>query len=380
MVRKKRKHGFYTRLVLILNIVAAILLAGGYSASLINPYYFWPPALLGLLVPYLFALNIGFALFWIIRWRRWFLLSTAVVLIGLPQLQRYFAFNKMVELDEGKPYLKVSTYNVKNLSNDNISLNNDTIRKGIFELVGDIDPDVLCMQEFMTSGIEPQKLFDSLRDFTGMPHYRYLSYIQSRRQKNKIDAIVTYSKYPIVNSFQVKKDELRNLALVTDILIRGDTIRVYNVHLESLHLQQQDYEFISTMPRPQMEEEGNFRERTWNILKKMRRAFRKRALQAQMLSEHIQASPHPVILCGDFNDTPSSFAYSKLAGHLDDAYTESGRGTGNTYAGSAPSYRIDYILYDTRFISYNYQTWEVDLSDHYMISTFLLPVKDKRKD
>lgn len=369
--KNRKKAGFFSRLLFMINVFFAFALLGGYSASLINPHYFWPPALLGLAVPYLFVINIGFAILWMIRKRWWFLLSAIVVLAGTGQLHRYISLDKVIELEEKQDYFKISSYNVKNLSNDNVSLENDSIRQGIFELIKGSNPDILCLQEFMAAGVSPENWFDSLGDYASLPYFKYMDYIDpSRKRSRKIDAIVTYSKFPIINTMVIKKDDNRNLALATDILYRGDTVRVFNTHLESIHLQQEDYEFISEMPRPEVED-ASFRESSWNILLKLRRAFRKRAVQSEILAEYIKSSPHPVILCGDFNDTPSSFSYRKLKYGLKDAFVESGRGLGNTYAGKLPANRIDFILYDEIFSSYNYHTVRVMLSDHYMITTFL---------
>jgi len=74
-----------------------------------------------------------------------------------------------------------------------------------------------------------------------------------------------------------------------------------------------------------------------------------------------------VIVCGDFNDTPVSYAYRKVRGNLKDAFIESGWGTSNTYNGELPSFRIDYILCDHKFTAQNYHRDRVYYSDHFPI-------------
>jgi endonuclease/exonuclease/phosphatase family metal-dependent hydrolase len=73
-------------------------------------------------------------------------------------------------------------------------------------------------------------------------------------------------------------------------------------------------------------------------------------------------------LSGDFNDSPSSYAYRTVKGKMKDAFAESGSGLGRTYVGTMPSFRIDYMLYDPSFSAYNYYAKAFEFSDHKMIS------------
>jgi endonuclease/exonuclease/phosphatase family metal-dependent hydrolase len=47
---------------------------------------------------------------------------------------------------------------------------------------------------------------------------------------------------------------------------------------------------------------------------------------------------------------------------------ESAKGMSRTYIGKMPSFRIDYILHDPRWKSYNYKTNTLNFSDHKMVS------------
>ena len=75
-------------------------------------------------------------------------------------------------------------------------------------------------------------------------------------------------------------------------------------------------------------------------------------------------------MCGDFNDTPSSYTYTTISKNLKDAFVETGTGFGRTYVGKFPSYRIDYILYQGELNAYDFQTLPDELSDHYPITAF----------
>lgn len=92
-----------------------------------------------------------------------------------------------------------------------------------------------------------------------------------------------------------------------------------------------------------------------------------RAFQARKVADHIKKSPYPVIVCGDFNDTPVSYAYRKVKGELKDAFVEAGWGISNSYNGELPSFRIDYILHDKKFKAVNYSRDRVVYSDHFPV-------------
>lgn len=69
-----------------------------------------------------------------------------------------------------------------------------------------------------------------------------------------------------------------------------------------------------------------------------------RLLNAAEILEAIQACRgQPMILCGDFNDTPGSRTYQKIASEFTDTWVGSRAGNGFTIPSRKPSKRIDYI-------------------------------------
>ena len=108
------------------------------------------------------------------------------------------------------------------------------------------------------------------------------------------------------------------------------------------------------------------------IYSKLKKAFIIRANQVDVLKDYITRSPYPVIVCGDFNDTPGSYTYHQMTIGLHDSFCRAGSGfLGSTYAGNFPSFRIDYILYDDAFTANSYSRSDFDLSDHYPVQVFL---------
>ena len=176
------------------------------------------------------------------------------------------------------------------------------------------------------------------------------------------------TRYPIVNMGEIRFDESRNMTIYTDVIINNDTVRIFNVHLQSYQIDPNKYSIIDSLGVNQQQDLKEVREMSY----KFKKAFQMRAGQVREIKKYIDESPFDVIVCGDFNDTPVSFAYQKIKGDLTDAFVNSGKGLGRTYIGKLPSFRIDNIFHDKNFESYNFQTYDFRLSDHLPISCELV--------
>jgi hypothetical protein len=167
---------------------------------------------------------------------------------------------------------------------------------------------------------------------------------------------------------EIRFKDSGNIAICTDIVRGKDTIRIFNVHLQSYKIDPDQYDIIDS---PGINEEKDIRE-IRELGLKYKKAMQLRALQARFVRKKIDETPYPVIVCGDFNDTPSSYAYRKTRGRLRDAFVRSGKGIGQTYVGKLPSFRIDYILHSSTLKSYNFKIYNVRYSDHLPVSCGLV--------
>jgi len=369
---KNKKRSFLLRWMFILNIIAVLFLLLSYGASFISPEKIWWLALFGLGYGILLSIHALFIIFWLLLKNKKFLLSFCAVIIGgskILNIAEIHFFETAPTIKNASAFpLKVMSFNVRLFDLYNWMHNTET-REKIFQFLAQESPDIVCFQEYYTSESRENNFNynDTLKEILHAP-YSDVEYTVTMQKLNHW-GIATFSRFPIVNRHAVrfqKKDG--NIFIFSDIAIGTDTIRVYNTHLESIRFRMQDYKFIENLGTDveQDEVKGSL-----GIISRLKRAFIKRELQVDILHRHISESPYPAILCGDFNDTPSSYTYSTLSKGLDDAFRESGSGLGKTYAGAFPSFRIDYILYDPRLHSSGYRTIHEKLSDHYPISCFI---------
>ena len=371
MARKRSKRvklGVFGRIVLIVNILAVIGLILSYLSLYVSPERNWLLPFFGLIYPYLLLVNTFFILYWALRFRIYFLVSLLAVLAGWNIIWRTMQIEVSTSpLASGKSFL-VMTYNVRNMSNNNLLIPDPEIRDAIMRLLVGNRPDILCLQEFEALGERPHEFVDSMSRALGLPYYEFARY--NEKNTKRLDAIITFSRFPITGSHALKKEDRRSYCLVTDLLIGNDTVRLYNIHLESVRLKHEDYTFINDLDL-QFEEDENIKEGSRRVFNKLRNAYILRSSQVKSIRNSMDASPFPLITCGDFNDTPCSYSYQVLSRQKKDAFMESGSGLGNTYAGTLPSLRIDYILYDKNFRAFTYTTGRENISDHYPVAATL---------
>ena len=356
----------------VLNVIAVACLLASYIAGYVSPDKLWVLAFFGLAYPIFLIINLIFVLVWLLAWKRFAFISLVTILAGYNNLMAIYP----VRFPHASvpPYAKIKlvSYNVHSLYGNQIAGSQKGTKSKVTEFLAAQNADIICIQEFFAIGEDFSK---TLSKFTSSIHLDYYSFknYQNFNNKRKINAIATFSRFPIVNFGTFNLPESCLYAIYSDIVINGDTIRVYNLHLESIRFGNEDYTFYSHLTEPDVEETTQIKEGSKRMMWKLRKAFILRSKEVQILSRDIASCPYPVILSGDFNDTPSSFAYNQLTKRLTDSFIESGHGLfKSTYAGKFPSFRIDYILHSDKLKSVSYMNYNIELSDHYPITATLV--------
>jgi len=204
-----------------------------------------------------------------------------------------------------------------------------------------------------------------LRNCPGKVEY-FIKHYQYARSGSNFGS-VTMTRYPIVNMGEIRFRGSGNISIYTDILIDSDTVRIFNIHLQSYRMGTDSYSLLYSWP----DEEKEYK-RLREMGSRFKMAFRRRAQQVEEIRKYIDECPYEIILCGDFNDTPVSYSYAKLRKGLKDAFVSSGKGIMPTYIGELPALRIDYILYSRSYESFNFETYNFRHSDHLPVSCTLI--------
>lgn len=346
--------------------IAVLLLASKY-AGLISPETVWWLAFVGMLFPAFLILNLCFVVFWLLNRKPYFIVSLLALFFCWTQIRTFISFSKTSQIP--KDAVSIMTYNVKNFDLYNWSHNSET-RQKIFSLIQRKNPDIICFQEFYSQDTVEQKNEKYLHDSLGYT-YSYFNKTFTRHYHSKKHGLIDlhwglaiFSKYPIRDTGTVNfSNALTNNCQWADVAVRGKKIRVFNTHLQSIHLGYEDYHTIE-----KIEEEKTA---SWlkvkNILRKLKSAYAKRAVQVAQINAATQSSTIPVIVAGDFNDQPISYSYHKLSNGLADAFVERGNGVGATFVNKFSFFRIDYLLFSPVLPIYDYTTIRENYSDHYPV-------------
>lgn len=362
----RRKPSLVSRIIFVVNLMFSLLLLLSYLAPHVSPEWTTIPAFLGLAYPVLALINMLFMIFWLLLLRKYFLVPALCLILGFPLASRHIQFNSTKAVNEAQKGIRVMSYNVRMFDFFDWKKDEQSVQD-ILEVIREESPDILCIQEFYNNPGEGGRILKMILEageFSN-PHLHY-----DAERRGHAFGSATFSRYPVINKGSIDLPGMNPYhALYTDIDAGIDTFRVYNLHLVSYRFAQDDYDFFKKLREGQ--ETADFKTSSKKMLTKLQRGFVIRARQARVIRGHMEDSPYPVILCGDFNDTPASFAYRHLSKGYADAFMESGRGTGQTYTGILPSFRIDYILHDKKFTSRDYKTISGGGSDHQPISCFI---------
>ena len=310
-----------------------------YILPYVAPNNFAFLAVLSLAVPFLILSNLLFFLYWLMNVKKQLLLSFFVLIVGFGHVGSMYKFSssKHIENDQN---ISIMNYNVRlfNLYN---WIEEDNVQDELIKFIKKESPDVISFQEY-----HPHEHID----FSFYPH----KYEKLSGNRVKYGQAI-FSKFPIINSGSIEFPKTANNAIYADIVKNSDTIRVYNVHLQSLRIDA-DKEAIS-------------QENSGRLIKRASETFKMQQLQSELFLMHKKKSPYKMIICGDFNNTAYSYVYKEIRGELLDTFQEAGNCFGRTFDFKYFPVRIDFILADNAFKVNSFKTYNEKFSDHFPILT-----------
>ncbi len=334
------------KIILILNYLAALLLLIAFVVPYLPPRFLSFLSLSSLFFPALVVLNILFLLYWLIKLKKYLLISLLVLLLNYNNLQALYQWEGLHPIDPKG--FSIMSYNVR-LFNAYHWIKKKGVDVDISNYLKDQNPAILLLQEFRK---------DKKTDFS---QYKY-NHIVLKGKKRKA-GLAVFSKFKIINSGDLNFSHTYNNAIWADLRINKDTVRVYNVHLQS-------YKIVN--PEAFAEKDKLL------ISNKLKKVFEQQYEQAKLLQQHIEKSPYPVIVGGDFNNTAFSAPYHILIDGKNDAFVTAGEGFGFTWQYKWLPLRIDFILPDAvKLKVVKFETLRhIKYSDHFPIKA-LIKIKEQ---
>jgi len=343
--------------------VILLFIFSGLLLTAMGAPYFHPETIpflpfVGLLFPFWGFLTVVFTMYAIYKQHQLMYWGILVLAISFSCHLKIVGLTLFEFPSEESNSIKLLSYNVRlfGLYDDSTT----STRDKIFQFIRQENPDIAFFQEYYRQDKPTNfETFDSLNSILKSKDYHERSAHNNNGHRNF--GIAIFTKYPMIARgdviFENQGISDFNFCIFADIVAKEDTFRVYNVHLQSIRLS----------------EPGNTTERgAFSSIRlgfqKMSAAYVKRADQARKVIEHMKSSPYPVVLCGDFNDTPISYTYHQFNKTLTDAFLSSSWGLGSTYIGKIPAGRIDYIFHSEQVECSNFEVHRVAFSDHRPIS------------
>lgn len=353
--------------LIICNIIAAICLVLGSYVKFFDPSAWWFLGLFTLSLPYILITLLIFFFCWLFAKKIWMLVSLLAVAFCWKAVLNVFPFHLSPSFKQEKKAgtLRVMSWNVEHF--DILEHKTHPEKKAqMLELVNQYQPDIACFQE-MVGGDDDRAInylgdFKRTMNFTGY-YYSYESRLDFDRMHHF--GIITFSRFPIINKQTISHspNDYNSIFQYIDVFVLPDTVRIFNIHLQSLKFTQSNLKYLDN---PGTNTDTALVE-SKNIISKLKRGFIKRSVQSNWVREEIDKSPYPVVVCGDFNDVPNSYAYCKIGDGLQNAFVEKGFGFGRTFSGISPTLRIDNIFTDKKFTIEQFTRVSKKLSDHFPI-------------
>lgn len=336
-------------LLLLLNTLCAVLLVISTLTVRVAPSQWLLPSLLSYVCPYLFLVNLLWVVLWLCFSRKAFLLSAVAILVRMSFIPLFVQVGGTSEWEpDDTSSLRVMTFNVHAFKGCDGEMPADSGAARFVSLIRDERPDVISLEEFY----QPPRyaLVDSLQR---------MGYVYHHGSRGRMAGVVLFSRFPLTPIEVGGRGEV-----CSDIDWQGDTLRFVSVHLNSYQLTADETHNLNSLSYS----DTNVR----SIFYKMRETIDQHEREwCEELSPMLANSPYPIVVAGDFNDTPASFLYQQMSKRLNDVFVKQGHGVVATYHAGVPSFRIDHVFCSDTFEVCAYKCIASDISDHDPVTTVL---------
>ena len=335
--------------------LVVLMLVVGYSYYLHPSSHPWLSCM-GMIFPFVLVANVLFVPLWVfLCWRRLFIPAIGFALAYVP-IHIYIPLHFGDTPPEDA--LLIMSYNVAGYNgNHKYEAAFDTI----YNYVKQQQPDILCLQEDMGS-----KRMGILDRYAELFPYNDTTHVGDPTRSLMLSCVGIHTRFPILRKERIAYESVGNGSVAYFLQIQNDTVIVINNHLESTHLSLEDRARYQTMLKGGMERD-TARAETSMLIDKLGQSMAVRARQTDMVHEYIENHrQYPIIVCGDFNDTPISYTRYNMAKGLTDCFVQTGCGPGLSFNHKGFNFRIDHLMCSEHFTPYGCKIdSKMDASDHY---------------
>lgn len=345
--------------LLLINLLMAALFVFCCYSPLINPISHPILSCAGLAFPIFFFIVIAFLLFWLITKIKYSLVSLITLLICIKPILTYCPLNvKSSDIPDNA--IKFLSFNTMAFDQGKVD---EYGKNAILDYIKSSDADIVCIQEFIPGGrLTLKKIKKELSE------YKYNNYYHIAGSSNGIGI---FSRFPIISVEPIDYESRSNGSVAYKLKVGGDTLVVVNNHFESNKLTVNDKSMYREMIKDP--DKGKVSQGSKLLIGKLASASKIRASQVDSVVKYISKNiNYPIIVCGDFNDSPLSYTHHELEYYLKDAYVDSGFGPGISYNQNHFYFRIDHILVSRYMQTYNCKVDRtIKNSDHYPIWCYI---------
>ncbi len=354
-------------LLVLCNIVIALFFLTGSFVRYFNPEQWWFIGLVTLSLPYVLLVLILFLLLWLFSRSLWVFLSIISIAIAWREVENIIPFNlySSFTIKKKAGSIRIMGWNVEQFDITKHKTHPE-VKESMLELINELQPDIACFQE-VVGGDDDRAInyLGAIKRRLNFKSYYYSYDIRLDFDKDHHFGILIFSKFPMLKrqTISIYPYDYNSIFQYADVLADGDTLRVFNIHLQSLKFSRSNFQYLD---HPDFKSDSGI-QKSKNIISKLKNGFLKRSLQANAIKNEMNKSPYPVIVCGDFNDVPNSYAYSKIGKNMQNAFVKKGAGIGKTFSRITPTLRIDNIFTDKKITIDQYTRIKKKLIDHYPI-------------
>lgn len=343
--------------VLVPAVIASLLLVLSAYVEYLSPAHIALPALLGLAFPIFAVCTALLFVVLLFLQPRYSLVPLAALLLSLPALWQYCPINlNKNSVDTNRDTFTLLSYNVYYfIDTQKEPLDAEVSYNRTLQYVIDQNADIVMLQETGGKIRKSKKITQSqLNTLKKMYPYQLSSRYNMMLSKYPAKIVVDTAYTSTANTVAFRVD------------IEGKEVTIFNNHLESIGLNSEDkklYVALATNPDSVPEKVGEIK----GFTKKFLHAFEARASQVEAVDSMAHSIGGNIIMCGDINDTPNSYAYHVLKHGRNDAFLQLGIGPGYTYRADGMWVRIDHIFYEGDFTAKAIRKGKKRYSDHYPV-------------